>query len=118
MEIGKRIRELRQEHNLRQKQLAKSINVAANTLSQFESGKANPGYEVLIALADYFEVSTDYLLGRADDFGNVSVRAERTADFPTAEEKKLLVVYRTASEKGKIRIKAYADAVVDLERTK
>lgn len=40
------------------------------------------------------------------------------ADFPTAEEKKLLVVYRTASEKGKIRIKAYADAVVDLERTK
>ena len=90
MLLGKRIRELRQEHGLRQNQLAKSVNVAANTLSQFESGKANPGYEALIAIADYFEVTTDYLLGRADDFGKVTVMAEKTSGFPDSDEKELL----------------------------
>ena len=87
METGKKIRELRIENGLKQKDLAQAVHIAANTLSQFEAGKANPSYDVLIALADYFEVSADYLLGRADDFGNVTVRAEDTFAFPTAEER-------------------------------
>ena len=118
MEIGKRIRELRQEHGLRQNQLAKSVNVAANTLSQFESGKANPGYETLIAIADYFEVTTDYLLGRADDFGKVTVMAEKTSAFPDSDEKELLSSYRKVGAIGKARIKAYAEAVADVEKNR
>lgn len=114
MEMGKKIRELRIENGLKQKDLAQAVHIAANTLSQFEAGKANPSYDVLIALADYFEVSADYLLGRADDFGNVTVRAEDTFAFPTAEERELLSAYRKASANGKLRIRAYADAICDL----
>lgn len=54
MEIGTRIRELRTKNGLKQKEPAEKIHVAANTLSQFETGKANPGYDVLITLADFF----------------------------------------------------------------
>lgn len=68
MEIWTRIRELRTKNGLKQKEPAEKIHVAANTLSQFETGKANPGYDVLITLADFFEVSVDYLPGRADEY--------------------------------------------------
>ena len=54
MEIGTKIKELRVEYRLKQKELAAKIHIAANTLSQFETGKANPGYDVLITLADFF----------------------------------------------------------------
>ena len=50
METGKKIRELRIENGLKQKDLAQAVHIAANTLSQFEAGKANPSYDVLIAL--------------------------------------------------------------------
>lgn len=116
MEIGKRIKELRVENGLKQKELAKAVHIAANTLSQFEAGKSNPSYDVLVALADYFEVSTDYLLGRSDDFGNVTVQAERTRAFPSAEEQTLLSAYRKTSNAGKMRILAYAEAIRDLEK--
>ena len=42
MEIGTKIKELRVEYRLKQKELAAKIHIAANTLSQFETGKANP----------------------------------------------------------------------------
>ena len=54
MEIWTRIRELRTKNGLKQKEPAEKIHIAANTLSQFETGKANPGYDVLITLADFF----------------------------------------------------------------
>lgn len=106
MTIGDKIRELRLESGLLQKELASKINIAPNTLSQFESGKANPSYEVLIAFADIFACSTDYLLGRSDDFGNITVLENE----PTlsSDEKKLLDDYRALNTKNKIHVSAYA----------
>lgn len=109
MEIGTRIKELRTENGLKQKEPAKKIHVAANTLSQFETGKANPGYDVLITLADFFEVSVDYLPGRADEAGNVKILPDKTGVYPSADEAELLALYRRADETGKARIKAYAE---------
>lgn len=95
MSIGEKIRELRLEKDLLQRELAEKIHIAANTLSQFESGKANPSYEVLTALADFFEVSTDYLLGRADDFGVIQIQAEKkSADTLSTDEMQLIQDYR------------------------
>lgn len=109
MEIGTKIKELRVEYRLKQKELAAKIHIAANTLSQFETGKANPGYDVLIMLADFFEVSVDYLLGRADEAGNVKILPDKTGVYPSADEAELLALYRRADETGKARIKAYAE---------
>ena len=69
IDVGTIIKELRLEKGILQKELAKEINVARNTVTQYEKNLARPSYEVLVAIAKYFNVSTDYLLGLEDDAG-------------------------------------------------
>mgnify|MGYP005803758959 FL=1 len=107
MSIGKKIRELRLEHNLLQRELAKEIHIAPNTLSQFETGQANPSYEVLSLIADFFQCSTGYLLGREDDFGNVVVQTEKPAPLPQ-DEQELLNIYQALSPAHRSQILEYA----------
>ena len=60
------IRALREDRDLRQRQLAELLNVSQNTYSQYESGVIALTAEHLIKLADFYHVSVDYLLGRTD----------------------------------------------------
>ena len=60
------LRKLRKKNNLSMKELGKVLNVSESTISLYESGKREPDFETLIKLAEYFNVSTDYLLGRSD----------------------------------------------------
>lgn len=64
-----RLKELRTKRRLSQARLAMELNMSQNTISRYETGEREAGYETLIALADYFGVSVDYLLGRTDDPG-------------------------------------------------
>ncbi len=61
-----RIRELRIKSGYNQKEFAAILNVAPNTYNQWETGKREPDYEMLKKIADYFNVSVDYLLGREE----------------------------------------------------
>lgn len=61
-----RIKEVRLSKNIQQKELASLVGIAANTLSQYESGKREPDLAMLQKIADALMVSTDYLLGRTD----------------------------------------------------
>lgn len=61
--FGEKIKKLRIERNLTQKQLAEMTGVAISAISSYESGYRYPSYDVLISLARIFHVSTDYLLG-------------------------------------------------------
>ena len=63
MEIGKIIKELRKDSNLSQTGLANIIGTTQDTISLWELGKSLPDINMLIKLAKYFNVSTDYLLG-------------------------------------------------------
>ena len=109
MSVGEKIRELRIEKDLLQRELAAIIHIAANTLSQFESGKANPSYDVLISIADFFEVSTDYLLGREDDFGVINIPVkEKTADVLSTEERELLNIFKNLSSNHALQVLEYA----------
>jgi len=63
-DIGIRIKEEREREGLSQKELAVKIGVKQNTISQYEKNVKRPSYEILVLLANYFGVSTDYLLGR------------------------------------------------------
>ncbi|GAA3411233.1 hypothetical protein GCM10020370_58600 [Paenibacillus hodogayensis] len=65
MLIGKQLRELRKEHKMIQEQLATILNLAKSTISQYENNVNEPDLKTLVKLADLFEVSTDYLLGRS-----------------------------------------------------
>ena len=58
-----RLRELREDHDLKQKDLAEYLHIRQNTYSQYENGQRQVPLEVLIALAKYYRTSTDYILG-------------------------------------------------------
>lgn len=61
-----RIRDLREDMDLRQIDVAEATGIDQKTLSNYETGKTQPDAKALIALADFFHVSIDYLLGRAE----------------------------------------------------
>ena len=67
MNIGQRIKKLREDEHLSQLELAKIINVCNTTVSQYENGSRTPSDDIKIKLANYFNVSTDYLLGLSDN---------------------------------------------------
>ncbi|PFY08596.1 helix-turn-helix domain-containing protein [Bacillus toyonensis] len=62
--IGENLRKLRKQNNLTMKELGKKLNLAESTISGYENGNRKPDYDTLNRFADFFEVSTDYLLGR------------------------------------------------------
>ena len=65
--IAERIKQLRISQGLTQKHLANVLKVSEVSLQRFEYGSARPSLDTLIALADYFNVSLDYLVGRSDN---------------------------------------------------
>ncbi|MCL2499835.1 MAG: helix-turn-helix domain-containing protein [Defluviitaleaceae bacterium] len=67
LSFSERLRELRKEGNLTQKKVAAAIGVSERGYIDLENGKSKPKYGNAIALALYFDVSLDYLLGRTDD---------------------------------------------------
>lgn len=62
-----RLKELRKNKGLLQAEIAKSVDLSVQTYSSYETGSRTPDYNTLIKLADYFNVTTDYLLGRTSD---------------------------------------------------
>lgn len=62
--IGQRIRDLRKQKRMSQTELAKSAGVSQTTVNAWETGKAEPSSSAVARLADIFNVTTDYLLGR------------------------------------------------------
>ena len=71
-----RIMILMEERGVNGKQLTTELELAQSTLSEWKKGKAKPSHDAIIKLADYFGVSTDYLLGRTDDRGKIKLNVE------------------------------------------
>ncbi len=61
-----RLKELRKKKGLSQLRLATDLNTTQNTISRYETGEREPGIAELIKIADYFNVSVDYLIGHTD----------------------------------------------------
>lgn len=64
---GDRLRKLRLERRYTHEELAEILSLSVRQISRYESGETDPAGEIIIRIADAFEVSTDYLLGRTDD---------------------------------------------------
>ena len=62
-----RLKELRKMKKISQLKLAMDLHMNQNTISRYETGEREAGYAELIAIADYFDVSIDYLLERTDN---------------------------------------------------
>ena len=111
IDISNKIKDLRLEKNLKQKEVAKELNIATNTLSQFENNKGRPSLEVISAMADFFDCSIDYLVGRDDDYQTGS-SGQSTDQTLSKDEKTMLDAFRTLGpferEAILIQIKALA----------
>lgn len=66
MNLRERMKELRKERNLRQEDIAVELDIAITTYCRYELGMRDPTLAVLCRMADYYGVTTDYLLGRSD----------------------------------------------------
>lgn len=66
MSLGNKLRELRISMGINQKEIAKMLNIDRSTYGKYETGDSSPDYDKLTKLADYFNVTIDYLLGRSD----------------------------------------------------
>lgn len=66
--FNNRLKSLREDNDLTQEELAKQLNITRTALSNYETAFREPSYAILIKIADYFNVSLDYLLCRTDKF--------------------------------------------------
>lgn len=69
-----RLRDLREDRDLRQVDVSEAVGIDQSTLSNYETGKTNPDSFAIIKLCDFYNVSADYLLGR--DFDGNSTKEE------------------------------------------
>ena len=90
--LGKTIKQLREKKHISQKDFAEHLNISNVVLSRYENDIRKPDYDTLEKIADYFEVSIDYLLGRSDtlitqndlykgDFANLSQEQKEVLNF-------------------------------------
>lgn len=77
-----RLKELRSEKGLTQRELANLIKLSPSTIAMYEAGQRTPDPEILQKLADYFGVSLDYLMGRTDVRSPVDKTAEAVENDP------------------------------------
>ena len=100
--IGTIIRELRREMDCTQNKLADVLGVTQDSISLWENDKRIPDTQYIVAMANFFDVTTDYLLGLSDDFEGVRFGHEgKIREWLSPEEEKLLVYYRKSSVEEK-----------------
>ena len=94
--LARRLKELRFKRDITQADFAKIIGVAQQTVGSWEKGNSSPNYDILNRIANYFGVSTDYLLGRENvathnlTLSNEQVNLLDTFDSLTADGKNVL----------------------------
>ena len=102
-----RLKELREERHLTQNDIAKEIKTSQTNIGRWEKELNEPAASFLIRLADFFQCSIDYLLGREDDLGNITIHTEKPAPLPQ-DEQELLNIYQALSPAHRSQILEYA----------
>ena len=101
-----RLKELRLDKGLKQSELANILMTTQATIGKYERGDLEPNLDFLKKLADFFEVSTDYLLGRSDDFGIISLKNETPALSTKAQE--LVDIFNALDPMHQVQVLEYA----------
>ncbi len=115
MVFSKRLKEIRSEQGLNQRELAALSELSPQSISSFEKGINSPTVPSLLALANALNVSVDYLLGRTDDLG-AAITPERSVPQLTEEEQSFLDLFRRLSRGERVQLLAFAAGLVGKER--
>lgn len=98
MEFSENLKYLRNSAQCTQKKLAEYLGLSANTVCEWEKNRSEPSIHTIRKLAEFFDVSADYLLGLEDDFGaRTATGGNVMRDTNTAQERELLALFRTLS---------------------
>ncbi len=108
MQFGDRLKELREEKELKQAELANLFNISPSTIGMYEQNRRTPDFALLNSIADYFGVSIDYLLGRT----NIRNYEENTIASHTDDRTQQL------SEEGRKKLDDFIDYLIFEEMKK
>lgn len=102
MKFSNKLRNLIEERNLTQKKVANDLNIAPSTMGGYVQGSSEPDFETLKRIAEYFNVSADYLLGVKSINCNCSAEDELLRVFRslTNEQQRIFI------EQGKVFIRS------------
>lgn len=107
MEFSKKLKEIRLEQGLNQRELAHLSELSPQSISSFESGINSPIVPSLLALANALNVSVDYLLGRTDDLGTIVTKEQNLS----RDEREVLELYSSLSPTRKEDLRIYLRAL-------
>ena len=114
MKVSEILKNLRIESGLTQNELSEKLGIGQATIACYENGKREPHIFNLIAYADFFECTLDYLVGRSDDLGNIVVDMNKTKSSKftvSQEENQLLSKYRKLNATAKNKLNGYIDGL-------
>ncbi len=100
-----RLKEIRQECGMKRSELARALNMNAGTIANYENEIRQAPYEYIIRFAEFFDVSTDYLLGRAEGERPAPGGGVKLA----ADEMQLIDDYRAIGRAGKEHVRELAE---------
>ena len=104
-----KLKSLREERKINQQKIAMDLQISQASISKYELGNTEPDIATILKLADYFHVSTDYLLGKS----KIKMPMERSDLSET--EIDLLVIYKSLSSSQKERINAYMQGICEFQ---
>ncbi len=107
-----RVKELREARHLSQKSLSESTNISQQQISKIECGDSCLTRDNIIVLADFFEVSTDYLLGRSNCRKTIEQAIEMLNRFLKYDD--FVQIYAMLGEKGQRLLRYIADMLIEL----
>ena len=102
-----RLRSLREERKISQQKIAMDLQISQASVSKYEVGSAEPDIGTIIKLAEYFNVSTDYLLGTSE------IKMPLTKSDLTETEIEHLITYKSLSKNQKEKVSAYIQGILD-----
>ena len=106
-----KLKELRNENNLSQGTMAEILQVTRQAYSRYELGERELGYNALIKLSKYFDVSVDYLLGNSTYYYPDQVTP--TAPQLSAEEREIITMYASLPPAGKKLVRQTLETLTD-----
>ena len=131
MQHYQRIRDLREDADLSQQKLSEKLKMHKTTYVNYESGKRNIPFELAVTLAEFYQVSLDYLAGRTNIKEkivsdrikkerlkeNISQKEEFAKDLFTYDELQLIEHYRTLTERNKGRVEQLIDMLLENQKS-
>lgn len=105
--LGERLAALRRQRNLSQEELAKLMHLNQSTIAYYEANKKKPSYEVLQSLANFFNVSVDYLLGRTDDprtIEQINEEAQKKIEEALEGDEELLAFWQELKQRKELQL--------------